>query len=135
LTVGVDTSSENAPADARAYRDMMSLLHEIFLCRGQLDEIAKRGQSVVIKKRGGYASYCSKILWKFVLERFPYLIGNLPYTCQLRPTGEVLLDTILLELPAQGVRSREVPIGVVQLQIDMCPAILVTHRENQVPSC
>jgi len=73
---------------------------KIFLCRGQLDEIAKRGQSVVIKKRGSYASYCSKILWKFILERFPYLIGNLPYTCQFWSTAKILLDAILLEFPS-----------------------------------
>jgi len=31
-------------------------LHEIVLCQEQLDEIAKRRQSLVIKKRGSYAS-------------------------------------------------------------------------------
>jgi len=30
-------------------------LHEIVLCQEQLDEIAKRRQSLVIKKRGNYA--------------------------------------------------------------------------------
>jgi len=31
------------------------LLHEIFLCQDQLDEIARRTQPLVIKKRGSYA--------------------------------------------------------------------------------
>jgi hypothetical protein len=35
---------------------MTSLLHEIALCQDQLDEIAKRRQPLVIKKRGSYAS-------------------------------------------------------------------------------
>jgi len=79
---------------------MTSLLHEILLYQGQLHEAAKRRQSLVIKKRGSYASYCSKIIWKFVLERFPYLIGNLPYTCQFWSTAKILLDAILLEFPS-----------------------------------
>jgi hypothetical protein len=33
---------------------MTSLLHEIFLCQDQLDEIAKRRRPLVIKKRGSY---------------------------------------------------------------------------------
>ena len=32
--------------------DMAVLLHEVFLCRDQLDEIAKRRQPLVIKERG-----------------------------------------------------------------------------------
>jgi hypothetical protein len=36
--------------------DMTSLLHEIFLCQNQLDEIAKRRQPLVIKKHGSYAA-------------------------------------------------------------------------------
>jgi len=39
----------------RAELDMTSLLHEIVLCQDQLDEIARRGQPLVIKKRGNYA--------------------------------------------------------------------------------
>jgi hypothetical protein len=34
---------------------MTTLLHEIVLCEDQLDEIAKRRQPLVIKKRGSYA--------------------------------------------------------------------------------
>jgi hypothetical protein len=40
----------------RAGLDMTSLLHEMFLCQGQLDEIARRRQPLVIKKRGSYAT-------------------------------------------------------------------------------
>ncbi|RIE15578.1 hypothetical protein [Candidatus Cryosericum septentrionale] len=40
----------------RAALDITSLLHEIFLCQDQLDEIARRRQPLVIKKRGSYAS-------------------------------------------------------------------------------
>jgi hypothetical protein len=36
----------------RAALGMTSLLHEIFLCQDQLDEIAKRRRPLVIKKRG-----------------------------------------------------------------------------------
>ena len=35
--------------------DLTSLHHEILLCQEQLDEIAKRRQSLVIKKCGNYA--------------------------------------------------------------------------------
>src|SRR5450830_953628 len=35
---------------------MTTLLHEIFFCQDQLDEIARRRQPLIIKKRGGYAS-------------------------------------------------------------------------------
>jgi len=35
--------------------DMTTLLHEIFLCQDRLDEIARRRQLLVIKKRGNYA--------------------------------------------------------------------------------
>jgi hypothetical protein len=35
--------------------DMTSLHHEIFLCQDRLDEIARRRQPLVIKKRGSYA--------------------------------------------------------------------------------
>ena len=34
--------------------DLTSLHHEILLCQEQLDEMAKRRQSLVIKKRGSY---------------------------------------------------------------------------------
>jgi len=40
----------------RAALDMTTLLHEIVLCRDELDAIAKRRQPLVIKKRGSYAS-------------------------------------------------------------------------------
>ena len=40
----------------RAELDMTSLLHEIFLSQDQLDEIARRRQPLVVKKRGSYAS-------------------------------------------------------------------------------
>jgi hypothetical protein len=40
----------------RAELDMTSLLHEIVLCQDQLDEIARRRQPLVIKKRGSYAT-------------------------------------------------------------------------------
>ncbi|WP_119175310.1 hypothetical protein [Candidatus Cryosericum odellii] len=36
--------------------DMTTLLHEIFLCQDQLDEIARRRQPLVIKKRGSYVT-------------------------------------------------------------------------------
>jgi len=39
----------------RAELDMTTLLHEIFLCQDRLDEIARRRQPLVIKKRGNYA--------------------------------------------------------------------------------
>ncbi|WP_279386575.1 hypothetical protein [Candidatus Cryosericum septentrionale] len=35
---------------------MTTLLHEIFLCQDRLDEIARRRQLLVIKKRGSYAT-------------------------------------------------------------------------------
>jgi hypothetical protein len=35
--------------------DMTSLLHETFLCHNRLDEIARKRQLLVTKKRGGYA--------------------------------------------------------------------------------
>jgi hypothetical protein len=35
---------------------MTSLLHEIVLCQDQPDEIARRRQPLVIKKRGSYAT-------------------------------------------------------------------------------
>jgi hypothetical protein len=41
---------------ARRELDMTSLLHEIVLCQDQLDEIARRRQPLVIKKRGSYAT-------------------------------------------------------------------------------
>jgi hypothetical protein len=44
----------------RAGLDMTSLLHEIVLCQDQLDEIAKRRQPLVIRKRGSYASISSE---------------------------------------------------------------------------
>jgi hypothetical protein len=40
----------------RAELNIASLLHEIFLCQDRLDEIAKRRQPLVIKKRGSYAT-------------------------------------------------------------------------------
>lgn len=40
----------------RAELDMTSLHHVIFLCREQLDQIAKRRQPLFIKKRNSYAS-------------------------------------------------------------------------------
>ncbi|RIE17498.1 hypothetical protein [Candidatus Cryosericum septentrionale] len=40
----------------RAELDIITLLHEIFLCQEQLNEITKRKQPLVIKKRGNYAS-------------------------------------------------------------------------------
>jgi hypothetical protein len=40
---------------ARADLDLASLRHEILQCQEHLDEIAKRRQPLVIKKRGNYA--------------------------------------------------------------------------------
>jgi hypothetical protein len=40
---------------SRAQLDLMSLHHEILFCQEQLDEMAKRRQPLVIKKRGNYA--------------------------------------------------------------------------------
>jgi len=40
----------------RTELDMTTLLHEIVLCQDQLDEIARRTQPLVIKKRGSYAT-------------------------------------------------------------------------------
>ena len=39
---------------ARAELDLTNLYHEILRCQEQLDEMAKRRQSLVIKKRGSY---------------------------------------------------------------------------------
>ena len=39
----------------RAELDMTTLLHQIFFCQNQLDEIARRRQPLAIKKRGSYA--------------------------------------------------------------------------------
>lgn len=36
-------------------QDMTTLLHEIFLCQDRLDEIARRRQPLLIKKRRSYA--------------------------------------------------------------------------------
>jgi len=44
----------------RAELDMTTLLHEIFLWQNQLDEIARRRQPLVIKKRGSYATISGK---------------------------------------------------------------------------
>jgi len=51
--------------------DMTSLLHEIFLCQEQLDEMARRRQPLVIKKRGSYAtiSYDGGVLFQVVWVR------------------------------------------------------------------
>jgi hypothetical protein len=35
---------------------MTTLLHEIFLCQNQINEISKRTLPLVIKKRGSYAT-------------------------------------------------------------------------------
>jgi hypothetical protein len=40
----------------RAALDIATLLHEIVLCQGQLDEIAERRQPLVVKKRGSTAT-------------------------------------------------------------------------------
>jgi hypothetical protein len=40
----------------RAELDITSLLHEMFVCQEQLDQIAKKRQPLVIKKRGSYAT-------------------------------------------------------------------------------
>jgi hypothetical protein len=40
----------------RTELDMTTLLHEIVLCQDQLDEIARRTQPLVIKKRASYAT-------------------------------------------------------------------------------
>jgi hypothetical protein len=45
----------------RAALDMTTLLHEIVLCQGQLDEIAKRRQPLVVKKRGSYATISGEL--------------------------------------------------------------------------
>jgi hypothetical protein len=44
----------------RAELDITSLLHEISVCQEQLDQIAKRRQPLVIKKRGSYAYISSE---------------------------------------------------------------------------
>jgi hypothetical protein len=41
--------------------DMTTLLHEIFLCQDQLDEIARRRQPLIIKKRGSYATISGEL--------------------------------------------------------------------------
>jgi len=45
----------------RAGLDLTSLLHGIFLCQSQLDEIAKRRQPLVIKKRASYATIFDEV--------------------------------------------------------------------------
>jgi hypothetical protein len=45
----------------RAALDLTSLHHEIMLCQVQLDQIAKRRQPLVIKKRGNYASVSGEL--------------------------------------------------------------------------
>jgi len=45
----------------RAKLDMTTLLHEIVLCQDQLDEIAKRRQPLVIKKRGSHATISGEL--------------------------------------------------------------------------
>jgi hypothetical protein len=42
--------------------DMTSLHHDIFLCQEQLDEMAKRRQPLVIKKRGSYATISGEFM-------------------------------------------------------------------------
>ncbi|RIE16888.1 hypothetical protein [Candidatus Cryosericum septentrionale] len=45
----------------RAELDMTRLHHEILLCQEHLDAIAKRRQSLVINKRGSYASVSGEL--------------------------------------------------------------------------
>jgi len=45
----------------RAELDLTSLHHEILRCQEQLDEIAKRRQSLVIKKRGNHTYISSEL--------------------------------------------------------------------------
>jgi hypothetical protein len=45
----------------RAELDLASLHHEILLCQEQLDEIAKRRQSLVIKKHGNHAYISTEV--------------------------------------------------------------------------
>jgi hypothetical protein len=45
----------------RAELDLTSLRHEILFCQGQLDEIAKRRQPLVIKKRSNYAYISTEV--------------------------------------------------------------------------
>jgi len=40
---------------------MTSLHHEIFLCQEQLDQIARRRQPLVIKKRGSYTTVSGEL--------------------------------------------------------------------------
>jgi hypothetical protein len=49
-------TDEGTPASNMRSLDMTTLLHEIFLCQDQLDEIARRRQPLMIKKSGSYAS-------------------------------------------------------------------------------
>jgi len=67
-------ASEETKEHLRATRvelDMTSLLHEIVLCQDRLDEIARRRQPLVIKKRGSYAtiSYDGGVLFQVVWVR------------------------------------------------------------------
>jgi len=45
----------------RAGLDLASLNHEVFHCQQQLDEMAKRRQPLVIKKRGTYAYISTEV--------------------------------------------------------------------------
>jgi hypothetical protein len=55
----------------RAALDMTTLLHEVVLSQDRLDEIARRRQPLVIKKRGSYAtiSYDGGVLFQVVWVR------------------------------------------------------------------
>jgi len=56
--------SEETKQQLRSTRtelDLASLHHEILRCQEQLDEIAKRRQSLVIKKCGNYAYFSGEL--------------------------------------------------------------------------
>lgn len=56
---------------------MTNLLHETFLCQDRLDEIARKRQLLVTKKRGSYAYISYDQLGRGICEcpGFSYLAG------------------------------------------------------------
>jgi hypothetical protein len=58
----VPEETKNQLRSTCAALDMTSLHHDIFLCQEQLDEMAKRRQPLVIKKRGSYATISDEFM-------------------------------------------------------------------------
>jgi hypothetical protein len=56
LPMRIEPREWRSGANATTALDMTTLLHESFFCQDQLDEIARRGQPLIIKKRGSYAT-------------------------------------------------------------------------------